>query len=1031
MNPFDINEYIQSLKASKQLGDQVVYHGCLPEKPTQTADVDNQWPQLITAALKEAGIDRLYSHQAAAADLIRSGRHTVVATPTASGKSLIYNLPVLEKIISEPDARALYLFPLKALAQDQLKAFNGLAGLMGLPSPAAVYDGDTSAHHRKKIRTQLPNVILTNPEMVHLSMLPHHELWVDFFSSLRFVVVDEVHTYRGVMGSHMAQVFRRLKRICAHYGAYPTFVFCSATISNPGDLCRRLTGLEIAEINESGAPQGNRHMIFIDPVQGASQAAISLLKAALHRGLRTIVYTQSRKMTELISIWVQNRSGEFAGRISAYRAGFLPEERRTIEAKLASGELLAVISTSALELGIDVGDLDLCILVGYPGTVISTLQRGGRVGRTGQDSATILIAGEDALDQYFMRHPEHLINSEPEAAVINPFNPGIAKRHLVCAAAELPLQAGDPLMREGENRVLVQALEEKGELLRSGDGNTWFSNRKRPHREVDLRGSGESYIIVNQITGEVIGEIDGFRAFKETHPGAVYLHMGETFVVNTLDIASRTIRASASKVDFYTRAVSHKETEILEVYNEKKVWNTTVCTGRVKVTEQVLGYEKWTIHGKKRLNRIELDLPPMVFESDGIWFKIPPESALAAEEAFLHFMGGIHALEHAAIGIFPLLVLADRNDLGGISTPFHPQINGPAVFIFDAAAGGAGLVHHAFHKVDRLLTHTLNIIRECPCENGCPSCVHSPKCGSGNRPIDKAAAIFVLNHMMDAQKTKKEDHPTLISDKVRPIVPPIREMETMIRPVALPVALSVSECGNSLSASAEEPAGLIKRSGRKSIQRIRMKRSRIRIVSVKGLHPPVPSARPYQWRYGVLDIETQKSADEVGGWHRADLMRASCVILYDSGTDEYLEFLEDRIPELLECLTGFDMLVGFNVKRFDYKVLSGYTNFDFSSLNTLDILEEVHRHLGYRLSLDHLAASTLGTAKCGNGLQALLWWKEGKIQEIIDYCRKDVEITRYLFEFGAKNGYLLFTNKAKCSVRIPVKWQSLFPAPPG
>ena len=987
-----IEEYIEALKSSKRLGNQVVFHRTLPACPPVFNAVTLPWPEEIHDALHSMGITALYDHQAKAMDLIRSGKHTVIATPTASGKTLIYNLPVLEKIATAPGSKALYIFPLKALAQDQLGVLTNIGDRMKTTKPcAAIYDGDTSAWHRKKIRECLPDVILTNPEMLHLSFLPHHAKWADFFLGLKIVVVDEVHTYRGVMGSHMAQVFRRLLRICRYYGTSPIFVFCSATISNPSELAEQLTGLPVEEIVRSGAPQGNRHVVFINPeMEGAAQTAIALLKAALHRKMRTIVYTQSRKMTELIAIWSQNRSGEFSGRISAYRAGFLPEERRAIEARLSSGELLSVISTSALELGIDIGDLDLCMLVGYPGTVISTLQRGGRVGRSGQDSALVLIAGEDALDQYFMRHPEDLVSREAEAAVINPYNPDIVSRHLICAAAELPIKSDETHVAEKPIWQILKQLGENGQLLQSASGDEWLCSRKMPHREVDLRGSGQPFVIVDIKTGQNIGGIDMYRAFKETHPGAIYLHMGETFEVEILDMATHTVKASRVDVNHYTRVLAHKETEILDVYEKKSIWDTTVCTGRLKVTEKVTGYDKWAIYAKKRLNRIELDLPPLIYETDGLWFNIPDAVRKQTENKYLHFMGGIHAVEHAAIGIFPLLVLTDRNDLGGISTVYHFQTGGPAVFIYDGTAGGAGLTRQAFKRAKDLLSYTQKVVSECPCDNGCPSCVQSPKCGSGNRPIDKAAALFILEQIISsAPNSRQSDH---FPENVE--IPQV-EVRRLLQRKTLPQKRSPKE-----------------------IRRIREKKKTTGVP----LLPAEQNLSSTDRYFGVLDIETQHSADEVGGWHRADLMRVSCAVLYDSQKDAYFEFLENQVDELIDCIKQMDVLIGFNIRRFDYRVLSGYTDFDFQTLNTIDILEDIHARLGYRLSLDHLSRVTLGAEKTADGMAALRWWKQGKIREIIDYCRADVKITKELFDYGKTNGYLLFNNKAGQTVRVPVKW---------
>ncbi len=981
----EIAEYLQSLMASKRLGSLVVHHTILPGRLPNFKKPAQPWPKEIQDIMQSAGIRDLYSHQADAVDCIRSGRHLVVATPTASGKTLIYNLPVLENVFKNSTSKALYIFPLKALAQDQLRTLEALTADSNQIVPSvAIYDGDTSAWNRKKIREAPPNILLTNPEMLHLSLLPHHRQWRKFLCNLDIVVVDEVHTYRGVMGSHMAQVFRRLQRICSLYGASPTYLFCSATVSNPAQLTEQLTGLGAHTITESGAPLGTKHVVFINPLQGPAQTAILLLKAALHRELRTIVYAQSRKLTELLAIWAGGQSGPFARRISAYRAGFLPEERREIEGRLAKGDLLAVISTSALELGIDIGDLDLCILVGYPGSVVATWQRGGRVGRSGQDSALVLIAGEDALDQYFMRNPEDFIQREPEAAVVNPYNPVILSKHVVCAAAEAAIRFDEPLMSEKTVQQIVLDLEETGELLRSADGKEVYASRKAPHRHVDLRGVGSRYTIVNHETGQSMGEVDGFRAFRETHPGAIYLHKGDTFLVDNLDQDTQTVTARKAKVDYYTRIRSKKDTEILEVYDNKTVFGTTAYIGKLKVTDQVVGYEKWRIHGKQRLSIVPLDLPPLIFETEGLWFKIPLLIQRAAESKQFHFMGGIHAMEHAAIGVFPLLVMADRNDLGGIAIPFHPATASAAVFIYDGVPGGAGLSRLAYQRADELLRYTHAMINACPCESGCPSCVHSPKCGSGNRPIDKAAATFLLEKIRSF---------AALEDAPKEVLPAVEQ-----KPVRTASGVKSSKHKRRLKRRLKKRKGL-KRAF-----------TEVEETALQNLH------------FGILDVETQRSAEDVGGWHRADLMRVSCAVVYDSKEDRFFEFLDDRVPQLIEYLIGLDLVVGFNIKRFDLRVLSGYSDFDFRKLRTLDILEHVHNHLGYRLSLEHLARETLGRKKTADGLQALRWWKEKQIRKIIDYCTDDVAITRDLFLYGKKNGYLLFKNKAGNTVRVPVRW---------
>ena len=960
-NGHPISDYLRALKAARVFDGQVVYHREFEPSDPTFGETQNPWPEPIGHLLGAMGIDRLYGHQVEAIDRVRAGIHTVAATRTASGKTLTYALPVFEAVVRDASSCALFIYPLKALAQDQLKAINRMAALLpGIDLQADIYDGDTSAYRRRKIRDKPPHILMTNPEMIHLSILPYHDRWADLLARLRFVVVDEVHTYRGILGSHMAQVFRRLKRMAAHYGASPTFVFTSATVGNPDELAGGLTGLPVETVDRSTAGTGRRHLLLMDPVDGPLTATVTLLKSALNRGLRTIVYTQSRKLAELLAIWAQNRSGPFAGRISAYRAGFLPEERREIEARLASGELLAVITTSALELGIDIGSLDLCLLVGYPGSIVATWQRGGRVGRSGQESAVVMVAGEDALDQFFVRNPEQLVERPPESAVINPVNPDVLSRHLVCAAAELPLKMGDPMLAPAPVKDRLRQLIADGRLYLDADGTTCYSPMKIPHRHVNLRGSGSRFAIIDGDGNTHLGEIDGFRVYREAHPGAIYLHRGKSFLVDALDIETRKVHVTASQVDFHTRVRSRKDTRILEIVDQTPVYGSMMAVGRLRVTEQVTGYDRIHTRTGKVLGRKALDLPPIVFDTQGLWFTVPETLTAMAEAARVHVMGGLHAMEHAAIGVFPLLVLADRNDLGGISTPFHPQLERAGIFIYDGLPGGAGLCAQAYTDGSGLLDATLAAVSGCPCETGCPSCVHSPKCGSGNRPIDKAAAIFLLKALISGPMPQA--------------------------PVAIADTMNVP--GENIT---DGP----------SIRR-----------------PPTGKAL----RYGVLDIETQRSAQEVGGWHRADRMRVSCVVLYDSGTDDFYEFVEGQVPMLIAHMQQLDVVVGFNIKRFDYRVLSAYTELDFSRIPTLDILEKVKTQLGYRLSLDHLASATLDAGKTADGLDALKWWREGKMARILEYCRSDVTITRDLYRFGLENGYLLFQNKARQTVRLPVNW---------
>ena len=989
-----LEDFLAALGDDPYFRAQIVHHETTPPGPAAFAELDPPLPGVLRAWLDRAGITNLYTHQAEAVEAVRRGEHVVLSTPTASGKSAAYNLPVVERMLAEPAARALYLFPLKALARDQLQTLQGLLDHAAPHLTAAVYDGDTPEKERRVLRAVPPSVLLTNPEMLHLSLLPHHHLWAEFFRNLRFVIVDEVHTYRGVMGSHMAWVFRRLRRICAHYGARPAFIFCSATIANPARLASDLTGVEVRSINASGAPCGPQHMVMVSPLEGAARMAVALLTLALPRNIRTIVYTQSRKMTELISLWAGSRLGPLKHKITAYRAGYLPSERRRIEAALSSGETLGVISTSALELGIDIGCLDLCLLVGYPGSAMATRQRSGRVGRTCRDSAVIFLGHEDALDHYFLRHPRAFLDLKPEAAVINPANPAIRDRHLVCAAADLPLTAdGDDLYAGHDLRPALRRLTEQGVLLRSADMTTLFPRGRNPQRDVDLRGAGNVMTIFDRVTRALIGSVDTHRAHSETHPGAVYLHRGRGYVIDDLDPETLSVHAEKREVDYFTRARQEKETEILETIATVAAFGCRVYFGRLRVTSRVTGYEKRLVRGGQLIGVVPLDLPPRIFETEGFWLEISDALRREAETGMRHFMGGIHALEHAMIGLLPLLVLADRNDFGGISMPLHPQVESAAVFVYDAVPGGVGLSRQAFDQAERLLRLVSETIRDCPCDEGCPACVHSPKCGSGNRPMDKACALFLLETLIRLPAPR-------VSPPSPRSTPPRDDSQaslTGLKPETVQVPAPAP--GSFAASVADAPAAY----------------GSIRFSALVARADYAP-------RVGVFDLETRNSAEDVGGWRNIQAMEVSCAVLHDSLDDAFHVFTADQIPSLIGMLQDMDLVVGFNIERFDYTVLSGYSRFDFWSLPTLDMLKNIHSRLGYRLKLDHLARHTLGSRKSADGLQALQWWKEGRLDDIAAYCTEDVRITRDLYRFGRDHGHVLFRNKAKQLVRLPVDW---------
>ena len=701
----------------------------------------------IRQVLADRGITQFYSHQSQAVKNIRQGQNVLLMTPTASGKSLVYNIPVLESIIDEPDARSLYIFPLKGLEQDQLKTLKGLAKDLGIDNAGEVYDGDTKADKRQKIREDLPNVIFTNPDMLHLSLIPFHKKWEDFFRHLKYIVIDEIHAYRGVFGSHVSHVLKRLRRICDFYGSNPQFISASATIANPEKHAEALTGLPFTVIDKSGAPLSGKRFFLVEPIESPYTLATKLFVQCIENGLRTIVFTKSRKITELVSKWSLNYAPALKDRISPYRAGFLPKERRHIEERLFSGDLLGVISTSALELGVDIGGLDCCILCGYPGSVSSTWQRAGRVGRQGQESIVFIIAIQDALDHYFMRHPDAFFQKSHEAAVIDPENKNIAKKHLSCAADELPLRHTDTIYDCEKLSPVINELVFDKALQKTKNGDAWISNIRRPQKDVWIRAIGDRFMLLNS-SGRLIGEMSSGRIFREAFPGSIYLHKGKQYRVDELDLARKKAICSEVKPNYYTKPLSKGATEVLEEIEKRECNDMPLHWGMLRITEKVTAYDKIRTYDNVRISTNTLDLPEHVFDTEGLWFKIGDKTKGEIEAQGFDLGGTLHAVEHALIACMPLVSLCDRGDIGGLSHTGFPAFGLPAIFIYDGHEGGVGLSKRVYEIFEELLERTLHILDDCPCSDGCPSCLQDPQCGNRNEPLDKKGAQFLIRRWL-------------------------------------------------------------------------------------------------------------------------------------------------------------------------------------------------------------------------------------------------------------------------------------------
>ena len=728
-------------------GEELAYLGSEPARDARSVPVPADVPDAIRDALASQGIDSLYEHQAEVWDAARRGEHVIVTTGTASGKTLAFNLPVLSALAENPKNRTLYLYPTKALAQDQVRGL-GTFGVKGMR--AAIYDGDTPSEQRWQVR-KWSNLILSNPDMLHLGVLPHHDRWGDVLSNLRYVVVDEAHVYRGVFGSHVGNVLRRLRRLARVYGAEPQFLFASATIANPGELAQGLSGLDVTVVGDDAAPRAERTIALWNPplldeelgLRGSSLAEGSKLLAELvSKDLRTLVFAKSRRAAELIHRLAAQRLGD-GSLLSPYRAGYTPAQRREIEQRLFSGELLGVSATNALELGIDVGALDSVVSVGFPGTMASLRQQWGRAGRRGHGLA-VLVATDDALDQYFMREPEMLLNRRVEAAILDHENPRVLDGHVAAAAFEAPLDEADAEVL-GPEALRRAALHP--DLKKTDAGYVW-DGRDYPAGRFGLRStSPDVFSVVEAESGTVLGAVEHEKAYSTVHEGAIYLHLGEQYRVVALDLTSRSAIIEPFTGDYYTQAKKESTTAIEQTLRAEQRLGLDLAFGRVSVTEQVVGYQKKSIRDQSTIELVPLDLPETTFETEAVWY-VPEPEQLEGLERMPTLLGTLHAAEHAMIAILPLWAMCDRWDIGGLSTNIHFQTGRPTIFVYDGHAGGVGITERGFDAFEGWVEDTARMLAGCPCEAGCPSCVQSPKCGNLNEPLDKRGALTLLQRML-------------------------------------------------------------------------------------------------------------------------------------------------------------------------------------------------------------------------------------------------------------------------------------------
>ncbi len=756
------SENIDMFKNDVRYRDNIAHVETLPAKQANFKKVDNLNERIINY-LDSRGV-KLYTHQAETYENIKKGENVIITTPTASGKTLAFNLPIMETMIEDRQATALYIYPAKALSNDQLHVLENLERELDIKISPRTYDGDTPREEKRGIRDK-SRIVLTNPYQLHLILSWHHQ-WSRFYRNLKYIVIDESHYYKGVFGSNVAFLIKRLKRIANFYGSYPQFILSSATLANPLELANRLTGEDFVLVDEDASPSGEKDFILYNPFKNYRRNRVNTQNApSVHmetenifmymmlKGIQTLCFTVSRKTTELIAMWAKKDmtqvKGKLAHRIAAYRAGYRPEERREIEEGLKSGKYLGVTCTNALELGINIGSLDAVIISGYPGTMISTWQQSGRAGRSNQKSLAILIAFENQLDQYFMNNPTFFFDKPHENAIIDLTNPILQEAHLLCAAKELPIKSGEVDKYFGINEEILDELVSKKDLHKNFRGDYMYPYDDSPALDHSLdQISGQEFKVMNN--GRLLESMERSQVYREAHEGAILINKGDTYVVNGVNLKNGYVNVSQKTVDYHTMVLNKTEINIEKKLSKTKYGDLTIHFGELTVREDYYKYKKMQF--SKAIGTYPLDLPPLKFRTKGLWFTIPKQVKDTLEDMFVEeevFAGGLHGAEHALIGLFPLHTMCDRFDIGGLSTNYHDDTQEATIFIYDGYEGGIGICEKAVDVFVDLLKSTKDLLDNCTCKSGCPACIYSPKCGNDNKPLHKNATKYILDYMTD------------------------------------------------------------------------------------------------------------------------------------------------------------------------------------------------------------------------------------------------------------------------------------------